>query len=98
MGDVRKLPKWAQEMIVELQQSQSQTGASVAGCHIENVGVKHSEHTAIAVAQLCDALSAGAEAVKANAKAVKEIAKSLSASGANIEFGNGIQLSDVRCK
>lgn len=41
MHDIKKLPKWAQERIIEAEKQRSVTGAVIEGVHIENIGVKH---------------------------------------------------------
>jgi len=91
MRDISKLPKWAQEEINSLREKQTtyETGASIEGCHIENNGIKHDPETV-------KAITAIAEAMGKHSEALRELSKSVSGSGQSIEFGSGIQLSDVR--
>lgn len=92
MRDISKLPKWAQKRIEEAEAAQvpvNKYGAYVAGCHIENNAVRHDEHSAKAIASVADAIGR-------NADALKELSKSLSGTGVEVEFGNGLHFQDVK--
>ena len=91
MGDISKLPKWAQKEIQELKESKqsNEYGAYIGNCSIEHNAIKHTKDTTRAICSLADALSK-------NADAIKEVAKSLSGTGVNVQFGHGISISDVK--
>lgn len=112
MRDLSKQPKWVQDLVDDLKKGQNKTeiGANISNCNIENNGVKHTEHTANAIfslseamqvnansiAETAKALSANALAASNNAEAIKEAAKYLNGGGVDVEFGCGINLSDVK--
>lgn len=92
MNDITKLPKWAQERIKAAEAKKEPTakyGAYVEGCHIENNAIRHDENSAKAISSI-------AEALGKNADALKELSKSVSGSGVDVEFGNGIHFDNVR--
>ena len=92
MNDLKKLPKWAQTRIAEAEAARApinKTGAEISGCHIENNGVRHDEHSAAAISSIADAIGK-------NADALKELAKSVSGSGVEVNFGDGIHLSHIQ--
>jgi len=91
MRDTTKLPKWAQEMICELQSSQTLTGANISDVRIENVGFKHDENSAKAIEAIANALSE-------NAKALSELSKSVMPKNVTMNSGPALSISDVRAK
>lgn len=91
MGDITKLPKWAQKHIADLQSIQNVTGANVSGCHIEMNAVKHDEHSAAAITSI-------AHALEENAKSLGILAQTIVPKNVSPTFGPGIHLSDVKGK
>lgn len=91
MKDLNKLPKWAQELITELQQSQHLTGANIQDVRIENIGFKHDENSASAIVAVANALAE-------NAKALSELSKAVLPKNITVNAGAGIQISDVKAR
>ena len=92
-NDITKLPKWAQEHIAEIEESEKyhSLAASATNCHFENNAVKHDKNTAKAIKSVADALAE-------NAKALKQLAKSIVTSPEDVNFGNGIDIDNRRGK
>lgn len=98
MNDIKKLPKWAQQRIEEAESKRniSEYGANIENVHVENNAIKHTEHTATAICSIAEALIQNSQANIANAEAIKQLAKTMHSEGLEVEFGPGIQLSDIR--
>lgn len=91
MGDVSKLPKWAQEMIGELQGRQVITGADISNVSVEMCGFKHDENSATAITSIANALAE-------NAKALGELSKAVMPKNVTANFGSAIHLDNVKGK
>lgn len=83
MGDVTKLPKWAQAEIKKLQEEKA--AYTVQNCHFEQGTVKHNKHTR-------DSISAVAMAIEANAKAAEALAKSISSNSVDQSFDAALRI------
>lgn len=91
MGDVTKLPKWAQEMISDLRTNQSVVGAKLDGCHVEMNGFKHDENSAAAITSIANALSE-------NAKALGRLSDAVMPKNVTAHFDSAFNLSNIRGK
>ena len=92
MNDVKKLPKWAQSMISELQSSQTLTGASISDVSVNNiVGFQHNEESSKAIESVANALAE-------NAKALGKLAESIMPKNVTQNNDAAVRLENIKAK
>ena len=91
MNDVSKLPKWAQNLIADLQKDQRVTGADISNCSVEMIGFKSDAESAQAITAVANALSE-------NAKSLGKLAETIVPKNVNTHFDSAISVREVKGK
>lgn len=89
MGDVTKLPKWAQEEIAKLKHTHYVSSATIEDVSVEMNGFKHDENSAKAIIAI-------AEALEQNAVSLGMLSEAVVPKNLQPNFGSAIHIESPK--